>query len=967
MTTRVAVRRDGILVAAIWLLLALGSVAPAVAGPRWQAVVEPNGSVRLSRDGRALGTLEPGLADANWQFAALGVAKSGAAAAGSEMPGQISAPGGGAVDTQVKVAAVTDGLQLTYRLTPRQDMKLNSLHVSLSMPVASLADGRYVTDGKATPFPAEFNQVALYAAPTQTLAFEPKDGSGLRFAFSEPAPVLIQDDRRWVPNFSLRIGPQSATGSIWPAGKPFSVQCVLTAEGGIAVDYDGPVTITAGDDWVPMNVQLEIEPGSALDFSNLVPRHAPAGSLGRVVAGKDGHFEFADRKGEPARFYGVNLCFTAQYLPHDQADRLAERLQRLGYNAVRLHHYESTLCDRSGGSSTVLKPDKLDQFDYLFAALKKRGLYVTTDLFVSRQVFASEIWDGAQGDVAMDNFKMAVPVNERAFANYKAFATALLGHRNPYTGLTWGEDPTLAWVSLINEGNAGNFLGRLPGNLKDGWAHAWNRWLAKRYPTPEALAAALGVKPGDPAPQIGSVPLPGSFQDSQAGVMCAVFAAETEKAFVDRTRAFLQQELGCHALLTDMNAWSNPLQAQVSRQDFDYVDDHFYVDHPEFLETPWRLPSRCPNSSVVAAGAPGGRYCAFTRLLDKPFTITEFNYAAPGRFRGVGGILTGALGAIQDWSGIWRFAYSHTSDNLFEPRTMSYFDLAADPLSQAADRASLCLFLRGDMRPAAHSVAITLSPTEAMRSPKTARAVAPPWDGLALVSRVGYLVSDRPGSAGDVGLQVPAPVAGKQAATAGKPGIDPFAAEAGGKLLTEMRRRGWLRPENTTNPEQLRYQSDNGELTVDGPADVMTLDTARTAGGYAPAGKSIRTRTAAIAIEDTDATVWVSSLDGAPLGDSQHLLITHLTDLQNSDALYADHSRQVLLSWGRGPHLVRRGRATVSLQVKNPSRARVWTLSTGGKRMAEVPARVENGALVIPLDVAGGGPARILYEVTVEE
>ena len=33
----------------------------------------------------------------------------------------------------------------------------------------------------------------------------------------------------------------------------------------------------------------------------------------------------------------------------------------------------------------------------------------------------------------------------------------------------------------------------------------------------------------------------------------------------------------------------------------------------------------------------------FRRLTDKPFCITEFNYAAPGRFRGVGGIATGAL------------------------------------------------------------------------------------------------------------------------------------------------------------------------------------------------------------------------------------------------------------------------------------------------------------------------------------
>ena len=37
---------------------------------------------------------------------------------------------------------------------------------------------------------------------------------------------------------------------------------------------DSPVTITAGPDWVPLDVNLDIEPGSALDFSDVVPHHA---------------------------------------------------------------------------------------------------------------------------------------------------------------------------------------------------------------------------------------------------------------------------------------------------------------------------------------------------------------------------------------------------------------------------------------------------------------------------------------------------------------------------------------------------------------------------------------------------------------------------------------------------------------------------------------------------------------------
>ena len=124
----------------------------------------------------------------------------------------------------------------------------------------------------------------------------------------------------------------------------------------------------------------------------------------------------------------------------------------------------------------------------------------------------------------------------------------------------------------------------------------------------------------------------------------------------------------------------------------------------------WKAPGVCPAGAPTPARSrkapPAGAAITFTRLLDKPFTVTEYNYSGPGRFRGVGGILTGAMGALQGWGGIWRFAYSHSRNNMFNPSPMGYFDMATDPLSQAAERASLCLFLRGDLQTAPHSVGL---------------------------------------------------------------------------------------------------------------------------------------------------------------------------------------------------------------------------------------------------------------------
>jgi hypothetical protein len=895
--------------------------------------------------------MDPGLYEAVWQGATMG--GSGTADGSGVLRGTIRAPGGTIVDCETHIRAEQGSARLVYTLTPQKSIRLNSLHVAMSVPAAVLAGGSYVADGQSGPFPVQFGDIHLRSEPTRTLTLKSPAGNELTLTFDAPTPVLLQDDRQWGPTFSIRMGPQLDGTSEWPAGRALTVAFRMTSPGGVAVEQDKPVTLNAGAEWIPLDTETNIEPGSALDFSKIVPWHAPAGKLGRVKA-SGAHLVFDREPDKPVRFYGVNLCFSAQYLTHEQSDKLADRLQRMGYNAVRFHHYESELVTRSGGNSVTLNPEKLDQLDYLFAALKKRGIYMTTDLFVSRPVFAAEVWPGESGDVGMDEYKMAVPVNDRAFANYRAFATALLTHLNPYTQTRWGEDPALAWLSLINEGNPGNFIGGLTNRCKADWIRAWKAWLDRKYPSASARAAALGGQ-SDPAS-----PFPPT--DTRARITFDVFLAENQAQLQQRVAAFLK-EIKCPALLTNMNAWTNPVQYQAVRAGYDYVDDHFYVDHPEFVEQPWRLPSRCPNTSPVAAGAPGGRGCAALRLLDRPFTVSEYNYSGPGRFRGVGGILTGALGAIQDWSVIWRFAWGHSRDTLFAPAPMGYFDIVTDPLNLAAERASVCMFRRGDIAPARNTIAIEATPADVLQKPESSRGAIPGWNGLAWVTKVGYLPKAQAAPQNDT---IVLPLGWADPARKTSRLADPFAADAGDKIVGEMRKRGWIKAENPTSFQGPRFQSEHGQLTVDAPADVLTINTPRTAGGYAPEGAMIRTDAVTVAIEKTDATVWVSSLDADPITASKHLLVTHLTDLQNTGIRYGDLDRRLLLDWGGLPHLALNGQATVRIRMAGAAKATVWGLSTSGKRIMRVDARVEDGVLVIPLNVNAGGKARMLYEVVVQ-
>ncbi len=732
---------------------------------------------------------------------------------------------------------------------------------------------------------------------------------------------------------------------------------------------NSPTVITAGADWIPLGPELDIEPGSALDFSTMGFTEAPAGKHGRVIARPDGQFAFADSPDQPRRFYGVNLCFGAQYLSQTEADRLAERLARLGYNALRIHHYERDLT-QGQKPTTTLNPQKLDQLDYLLAAMIRRGIYVTTDLYVSRPVPYREVGIDRDGQIPMDTFKILVPVHDGAFENWQRFTRVFLSHVNPYTQRHYAEEPALAWLALINEGNFGNFFKDIQ-NIPE-WKQAWNRWLATRYPGRQALATAWGQElkeNEDPAGQ--TVALPERLQaEGPRARDCIAFLGETERAMVGRMRAFLRDELGCRALISNASSWTRFTTDQSARSTYDYVDDHFYVDHPQFLKGSWRLPSKCPNTSPIASGADGGRSITFTRLFDKPFTVTEYNYSGPGRFRGVGGILTGALGALQGWGGIWRFAYSHSREGMFTPRPMGYFDVASDPLSQAAERASLCLFLRGDLQTAPHSVALVMTEADLATPAPKIPTLAPKWHWLAWVTRVGTQVVPSPEKPLShtvivpLGWQTPASAySDKQALS-----LEPYTVSSD-RLVTALGDRKVFMPGETPNPEQKYFRAETGEITIDGPHDVLVLDTPRTAGGYAPAGQTVETTRGGvrITVEGGDATVWVSALDAKPIHSSRRLLVTHLTDLQNTDIRYAEAARQTLLEWGHLPHLVRAGKADVSIRLDAPNQYHVWALAPSGKRLAEVPAKVEAGTLRFTGDVAGdpAAGARMIYEVAV--
>ena len=833
---------------------------------------------------------------------------------------------------RLQVQPVGKALHVTYSVTPKTDADLQQLYLAMHLPQAVHAGWTVSVDGKKVVLPSEPG--SPHPIPIRTTkTFVLTDTAGktrLNLAFDNPVRLMVQDNRQWnAQTYSLRIF--LGEDKPFKAGKAYAVSFNVSDADEtmrLAQDANG-VKIVAGKDWIPLTVEPEILPGSALDFTKLRGTEAPAGKYGPVVA-KGQDFEFEKLPGVPQRFYGVNVCGTANTPTYEEAQRFARHLAAVGYNAIRFHHHESVLVEKDGLS---LNPEQMKRFDGLVAACVANGIYMTTDLFVSRRpVSYRSVGIDRPGNVAMNEYKELVEVHEGVFQNFLQWTRNFLGHVNPYTGRSLAEEPALAWISLINEGNLGNHNMTYMADHPI-FAEKWRTWLAARK---QADAATYGAIPE-------TLPKDLNNRKSPHVQAYALFLQELETTFARRVRTFLRDEMKCRALLTNLNNWHYPAVYQLPRvQEYDYVDDHFYVDHPHFLEKSWSLPSRCPNTNPIMGEAMGAQGLVMRRTLDKPFTISEYNYSAPGRFRGVGGIACGTAAALQNWAGLWRFAWSHNQQGVAHPdqKPMTYFDMSGDPLGLASERASICLFLRRDLAPLEDTYAVVLPPkklTEMGYSP----FLKTDWTWASWYVKVGNYVAD----------QVPAGTAWSM--------TYPEGLAVSGAAMREQLFPGQNRTQANMPPAA------KGAVTIDGESGRFTLKTPRTSGGFAEGGR-IDAGVLQADLGTTPATVWASALDGQPIASAARLLVTHLTDVQNSNVSYADAERRILLAWGGLPHLMRTGRADVSLAVA-PGAWKVYALASSGARRFEVPSVCTNGRLAFTADVARDPKnATYLYEVVKE-
>ncbi|MBC8054099.1 MAG: cellulase family glycosylhydrolase [Sphingobacteriaceae bacterium] len=197
-------------------------------------------------------------------------------------------------------------------------------------------------------------------------------------------------------------------------------------------------------------------------FSCLVTS-LPAGA--QKVAPTDKNGIYVDKSGvlrwessnKEAAFFGVNYTapFAYAFRAHKVLNADLENaikqdvyhIARLGFDAFRVHVWDTEITDSVGN---ILNNDHLRLFDFLIAELKKRNIktFITPIAFWGNGY--PERDEKTAGFSSIYN-KGKVLVTEKAIIAQERYLDQFFKHVNPYTGLTYCDDPDIIAAEINNE------------------------------------------------------------------------------------------------------------------------------------------------------------------------------------------------------------------------------------------------------------------------------------------------------------------------------------------------------------------------------------------------------------------------------------------------------------------------------------------------------------------------------------
>ncbi len=250
-------------------------------------------------------------------------------------------------------------------------------------------------------------------------------------------------------------------------------------------------------DFKPFQFSPRPQKGSIVDCSYL---NTPITEAQRITVGKDGHLYAA---GKRIRIFGTNL---SAFPPVEDAAYWAQTLAAQGINCVRFHHTDSDWADcffkHDSNWKLYFNEEAFERFDAFFYELKKAGIYSNINLLTGRNIkTGGKFTDLPEELNQISDWKDRHCYgfwNELAREDQRLYAQKILNHVNPYTGLSYAEDPAVAFVEINNENSMSKCyldgaINRFPKKLTRELDQKWTRFLLNKGWTYEKLDSTFNL------------------------------------------------------------------------------------------------------------------------------------------------------------------------------------------------------------------------------------------------------------------------------------------------------------------------------------------------------------------------------------------------------------------------------------------------------------------------------------------
>jgi len=562
---------------------------------------------------------------------------------------------------------------------------------------------------------------------------------------------------------------------------------------------------------------------SPVDLSFLNANEKPAGKRGFVKASGE-QLLFADNT--PARFWGTNVTSYALFrTPDADIKQQAKRLSALGFNLVRLHHHDSPWVSPNifGDADNLrdtqrLSAESLKKIDWWIKCLKDEGIYVWLDMHVERTLTKSdniygfdEMPKNQQGNADLKGYAYVNLTIQQAM---KRFTEAYLTHVNPYTGLAYKDDPAVAAVLITNENDITHHFGNILLPDKDVPKHN-KLYMAEA----ESFARQHNLSSGQ------------TWRSWEHGPS-KLFLNDLERRF-NADMIEHMRKLGVKVPIATTSSWGREgMSSLPALTAGDVIDVHSYGGAGQLEKNPLTSDGLI---NWIAAG----------QVTGKPLTVTEWNNEPfPTSDRHSLPLYMAGTASHQGWDTLIQYAYSQ------EPlsgdwMTAGNWHAYNDPALLATLPAAALLYRRGDVREA--NTTYIFAPTPATLFDQS---ITPANSALLRTAM----------EKGRLEIAMPQ--------TPELPWLQPGVIPGDAKVFHDPN-------QSLLDANASESTTDTGELKRNWKQGIYTVDTPRTqaATGWI-GGESISLGNIQVQVKTANASVVVQSLDDAPVGKSQDLLIS---------------------------------------------------------------------------------------------